>query len=211
MKHRKTIISIIILIAVTLVALLATRITVPLEEILPPKIIIGHAVSDENGNLSGGEAGEQNKDEVLTRQWYNKPWIALFRAKDPEQAEKIAQAMEAACENDCIGYDQFERTTLYERAKKAKWDLSAITKPCETDCSALVAVCVNAAGIPVSKDIYTGNMKKSLNDTGAFECITDGAVLSDSKQMRRGDILLGKGHTVIVLGKENEINKKEGE
>ena len=160
---------------------------------------IGHASLDENKTARGGVAGDQTSKEVCTRSWYNKPWTAVIRPKNSAAAEKIAKAMEQACANDNIGYDQNQRTTLYTKAKEADWDLSKITEKCECDCSSLVAVCVNAAGITVSKDIYTGNQKTALSNTGAFEVLTDSMYIGSSTYLKRGDILLGSGHTAIVL------------
>lgn len=160
---------------------------------------IGHASIDENGKAKGGNAGDQTKKEVFTRAWYSKPWTSVIRPKNSAVAEKIAKAMEQACANDKIGYDQSQRTTLYTHAKAAGWDLSKITTACECDCSSLVAVCVNAAGITVSKDIYTGNEKAALNATGAFTVLTDSKYISKPDNLKRGDILLGVGHTAIVL------------
>lgn len=160
---------------------------------------IGHASIDENGHARGGKAGDQTGREVCVRTWYNKPWIAVIRPNDKKVAEKIAKAMEQACANDNIGYDQNERTTLYAQAKAKGWDLSKITTKCETDCSALVAVCVNAAGIAVSKDIYTGNEKQTLVNTGKFKAHTDKKYLTSDKYLKRGDILLASGHTAVVL------------
>lgn len=160
---------------------------------------IGHASIDENGTVKGGTAGDQTGKEVCVRNWYNKPWASVIRPKDSAQAEKIAKAMEQACANDKIGYDQSQRTTLYSKAKAANWDLSKITAACECDCSSLVAVCVNAAGISVSKDIYTGNEKTALANTGAFTVLTDAKYISKPDYLKRGDILLCSGHTAIVL------------
>ena len=162
---------------------------------------IGHAYSDENKSSYGGKAGDQTGNEVTVRNWYNrsKGWSAVFRPKNSETAEKIAVAMEQACSNNKIGYDQNQRTTLYDRAREKKWDLSKIDSKCECDCSSLVAVCVNAAGIPVSRDMYTGNQKTVLEATGGFEVLTDSKYLSYDKYLKRGDILLGTGHTAIVL------------
>ena len=114
-------------------------------------------------------------------------------------AEKIAKTMEQACANDKIGYDQYQRTTLYVQAKANNWDLSRITTACECDCSSLVAVCVNAAGISVSKDIYTGNEKAVLSGTGKFDVYTSSQYTARDSYLKRGDILLGNGHTAIVL------------
>ena len=162
-------------------------------------ILIGHASLDENGRANSGVAGDQTKKEVCTRTWYNKPWTAVIRAKDATAAEKIAKAMEQACANDNIGYDQYQRTTLYTQAKANNWDLSKITTACECDCSSLVAVCVNAAGISVSKDIYTGNQKSALQSTGKFDVYTESKYIGGDSYLKRGDILLGSGHTAIVL------------
>ena len=160
---------------------------------------IGHASIDENNTAKGGNAGDQTLKEVCTRSWYNKPWTSVIRPKDSTVAEKIAKAMEQACANDRIGYDQNQRTTLFTQAKSVNWDLSKITTACECDCSSLVAVCVNAAGIAVSKDIYTGNEKTALANTGAFTVLTDSKYIGKSDNLKRGDILLGAGHTAIVL------------
>lgn len=162
-------------------------------------VTIGHASLDEYKGIKGGSAGDQNKKEVYTRSWYSKPWTSVIRPKDSAVAEKIAKAMEQACANDNIGYDQSQRTTLYTQAKAVDWDLSKITEKCECDCSSLVAVCVNAAGIKVSKDIYTGNEKTALANTGGFTVHTEAKYISGHDYLKRGDILLGSGHTAIVL------------
>ncbi len=161
---------------------------------------IGHASIDELGHTRGGKVGDQNGREVCIRDWYNKPWIAVIRPKDIKVAKKIAKAMEDACANDNIGYDQSKRTTLFDKAQKRDWNISAIKGKCSTDCSALVSVCVNAAGISVSKDIYTGNEQTSLMNTGKFVLYKSPDYLTSSDKLRRGDILLGRGHTAIVLG-----------
>lgn len=162
---------------------------------------IGHAHSDENGRASGGIAGDQSSREVIVQDWYlrSSGWTIVFRAKDNKTAEKVAKAMEQACANNNIGYDQGQRTTLYAKAKELKWDLSKIKDKCECDCSSLVAVCINAAGISVNKNMYTGSQKILLEATGKFSVLTDKKYLTKSEHLKRGDILLGPGHTAIVL------------
>lgn len=162
-------------------------------------VLIGHASIDENGKAVGGKAGDQTKKEVCTRNWYSHPWHTVIRPKDSKIAEKIAKCSEQICANDNIGYDQSQRTTLYTQAKAKNWDCSKITTKCETDCSATVAVCVNAAGITVSKDMYTGNEKSLLKATGKFTILTDTKYTKSSDYLKRGDILLANGHTAIVL------------
>ena len=168
-------------------------------------VYIGHASIDERGKANSGAAGDQTGKEVYKRTWYSKPWHTVFRAKSPEIAEKIAKAMEQACANNNIGYDQYQRTTLFELAKAKKWNISKVDKKCETDCSALVAVCCNAAGVAVSKDMYTGNESAVLKGTGKFNSYTDSIYTQSSSYLMRGDILLGNGHTAVVLTNGDKV------
>ena len=163
---------------------------------------LGHAVCDEKSKAKGGKAGDNTTKEVTIWDWYseNNGWDYVLRAKDEAVAEKIAKAMEQAVTNEKIGYDQGQRTTLYTEALKVGFDLSKIEKACECDCSSLVAVCVNAAGISVSKDIYTGNMVKTIYNTGKFDKYNTKEYLTSSDYLKRGDILVNEGsHTAIVL------------
>lgn len=161
---------------------------------------IGHAVMDERGKARGGKPGDNTGREVIIGNWYDEGWNVVLRPKDSAVAEKIAVAMEQTCLNDAIGYNQGNRTTLYREAVKHDFKLNEIKQLCECDCSSLVSVCVNAAGVNVSKDIYTGNMVKALLATGTFEKLTEQKYLSSSDYLQRGDILVHEGsHTAVAL------------
>ena len=167
---------------------------------------LGSARIDENGNATGGKAGDQTGKEVSTQNWYkhSKGW-RVFRAKDPAVAEKIAWDMQAACDNPKIGYDQIQRDTLYTVAKLVGFNCAKVATACETDCSALVRVCCAYAGVMLP-NIRTTNEPKALLDSGAFVELT-GAKYTDSQDyLRRGDILCTKtqGHTVVVLSSGNK-------
>ena len=166
-------------------------------------IRIGHASIDENGKATGGASGDQNGKEVCTRNWNNAGWEFLARPKSAAVAEKIALACEAGCANNNIGYDQNQRNTLNTQAKKVDYDLSKITTPCETDCSAFVSVCVIAAGVDldyVGNLPTTRNLQSKLTKTGEFEIFTESKYLTSSDYLCRGDILCKAGsHTVMVL------------
>ena len=177
---------------------------------------IGSARIDEDGNAHGGKAGDQTGREVSVQNWYlhSKGW-RVFRAKDPAEAEKIARCMEAACANNHIGYDQWERNTLYKAAEPLGFDVSRVTTDCETDCSALVRVCCAYAGIKgLPSDFRTGNMPANLAKTGRFVELTGDKYQAKSTYLRRGDILVTKtnGHTVVVLsdGPKAEKNVPAG-
>ena len=164
---------------------------------------VGSARIDENGKAHGGQAGDQTGKEVSTQNWYlhSKGW-RVFRAKNPSVAEKIAQCMERACKNSKIGYDQYQRNTLYKVAEPLGFDTAKVTTACETDCSALVRVCCAFAGVVgLPEGFRTGNMPSNLNKTGAFTELTGSKYQSQSTYLGRGDILVTKtsGHTVVVL------------
>ena len=169
---------------------------------------IGHASIGERGKAKGGKAGDQTGKEVCIRDWYNGNWHTVFRPKDSKKAEKIAKACEQGCKNNHIGYDQNQRTTLYDAAKAVDWDLSKIKKNVETDCSAFVAVCCNAAGIKVTKNNWTGEEKAILTKTGAFDVLTDKKYTGQSAYLKRGDILLKDGHTAMVLSNGSKVVTK---
>ena len=161
-------------------------------------VLIGSARSSY-GNTSPGD--QNGGREVSTEKYYvhSKGWVVL-RAKDPEAREKIAVAMERACANNDIGYDQSTRLTLFNNVKPYGFDPALTTKKVNTDCSALVRVCVHYAGITVDNFI-TSNEVSKLMATGAFEKFTDDAHCKSSDHLLRGDILdtRVKGHTVVVL------------
>ena len=92
-------------------------------------VLIGHASMDEQGGAAGGRAGDQTGKELCTRDWYTKGWNVLLRPVRADLAEKSAQAMEAACRNELIGYDQSGRNTLYEKAKAVNFCSKRLKKP----------------------------------------------------------------------------------
>ena len=104
---------------------------------------IGNARIDENGRVSGGQAGDQTGLEVAIEPWYlhTKGWVVI-RAKDAKVRERIAICMEAACANDLIGYNQKGSWELYDKSKQYGWDCSKVNVTANTDCSSLVRTCV---------------------------------------------------------------------
>lgn len=181
-------------------------------------VLIGQASIDENGGIHGGQAGNQSGRELNKSNWYSNGWTLLIRAKDDALAEKMARACEAGVGNKNIGYDQWQRNTLRAEAKKTGWNLGAIKTPCETDCSAFMAVCAEAAGVNMDVAYTQGNapatfqMKQQWAKTGKFDMLTDSKYLSSSQYLKRGDVLVNESrHTVMVLNdgsKAEQIDEK---
>lgn len=170
-------------------------------------LIVGSARIDENGKVSGGQAGDQTGKEVCTQAYYthSKGWYVV-RAKNIAHANALAVAMQQACTNDNIGYDQSNRNGVITQLKNYG-ALDKIAVATECDCSALVRACVlQATGVDVG-NITTANEATALENSGLFEprqSVTGEAMLYN------GDILVTKtkGHTVIVVSgraRENAV------
>ena len=159
-------------------------------------VIIGSARCDERGKLSGGQPGDQTGKEVMEQEFYihKKGWYIL-RPKSETKARIIAQAMQQACNNSNIGYNQNNRGGVIAQLNRYK-TLGAIAIATECDCSTLVRACCMQAGINVS-NFTTYNEVPALVSTGEFDNL--GKLVSVS-QVRLGDVLCtcSKGHTVVV-------------
>ena len=170
---------------------------------------IGHASKDENSKLKGGNAGDQTGKEVYVSDYYvhSKGWVVL-RCKDYAARQKIAEAMEKACANSRIGYDQGQRNTLFNNVQSNGFDPSKTTKSVETDCSALVRVCIAYAyGEDKTGNFNTETLPDVLVGTGLFEKYTDAKHCKSSDYLMRGDILctVTKGHTVVILDNGDKV------
>lgn len=170
------------------------------------KVLIGSARQDENGRYAGGTAGDQTGKEVSIQEFYkhSKGWYVL-RAKSAEVAAKLASAMQAACDNQNIGYDQGQRLDIIIQLRKYG-SLGGITVKTEADCSSLVRACCIEAGFDPG-NFTTGDEAAALAGTGYFE---PKASVASAAQLREGDILVTKtkGHTVIVVYTGSSISRK---
>ena len=161
-------------------------------------VLIGHASISEKGTING-TPGDQTGREVFTREWYSKPWNVMLICTDKEMAKRAAQEMKYACANDNIGYGQNDRTTAYESAKKNGNSFKNSGKG-NTDCSQLVGACYIFAGLNISPNVYTGNLRKALLNTGKFVAYTDSAHLNSDAYAEVGAIYLKEGsHVVMAL------------
>ena len=180
---------------------------------------IGQASLGETG-AHGQMPGNQNGRELNFARWYDGNWLGILRLKEIGKAELAAQACEAGVKNHNIGYDQDGRNTAYAAAKAVGWNLGAIAKPVETDCSAFMMLCVIAAGITELQNVYAahGNscttfcMMYDWPRTGQIELLTDRKHLTTDAYLRRGDILVSAGHTAMVLenGNKEDSNMDKG-
>lgn len=84
-------------------------------------IRIGSARHDENGKLTGGRPGNKTGTEVSMQNFYvhKKGWYVL-RPKTKDMADKLAESMITACNNDNIGYCQGHRLGIVKYGINSK-------------------------------------------------------------------------------------------
>ncbi len=191
------------------------------------RVRIGHASISETGTIDGQRA-DQTGREVTVTQWYDKNWLFLLRPKTREIAERSAEFCEKICANECVGYGQGDRNSLREEILRIGFDRAqALDVPCNTDCSALMALCAEAAGVPVpyyqmpngqwnAQTTYT--MKTDFPATGMYALYEQTQYRDTDAYLMRGDILVSAGHTVMVLedgplaaGREDELEMTKDE
>lgn len=166
--------------------------------------MIAHARHNEVGEYFSGKFGDQTGEEVSITPWYDRPFNVVLRPKDSTMAENIALASERAANNNHIGYCMGHRNDLLKKARLVGYDPEKVTEDTETDCSALVAVCVCFAGIPESavfhdgNSFVTANMRGYLKKTGYFEVLTANKYTRKEDYLKRGDILVSEGHHTVV-------------
>lgn len=162
-------------------------------------LLIGQACSNERGEITGGTKGDQTTREVRINTFFDgQVWQVIYRCKDKNKAKLIGKYMLEACKNDNIGYDTGKtRYTCWDLAMAIK-SVKGINVPCNTDCSQLMCICVNLAGIPLTKYLWTAIEDELLMSTGMFDRITDQSMLRGNG-LAVGDILWRSGHTAVVV------------
>lgn len=174
-------------------------------------ILCGWAANGENG-ARGNKAGDQSGREVHIGSWYDFGQTAVYRWRNREQATKYAKIIKALCQNDNVGYDQDDRSTLYNLLKKNKWDYKKVDKKVECDCSSLVGAAINCT---VGKDlikpsIYTGNLGQMLMKTGLFEKLSGSKYCDKDDYLMVGDIInKPSGHVISSLANGSKSGKQK--
>lgn len=150
---------------------------------------------DENGKTHGGKAGNQSGKELRVGEYYKFGQKYAIRAKDVDKRLAIARNAYAIAINKNVGYDQYQRETLYIAAEKADWTTN-IAILCECDCSELGVVSINCAfryGL-IKADTYSGNIVARCKATNKFDIIT----ITSRYVPQGGDIIVAPGHHVII-------------
>jgi len=160
----------------------------------------GWASCSEHDSAYGAAGDQKNGKEVKTGNWYYFNQNVVLRWKNDKLAHKFAQIVQKICDNNKVGYSQDTRTGLYTQLSKCGWNPDKITKKCNTDCSAMIAAAVNAVGVKVNKNMYTGNEVQCLLETGKFVRYKNKHYRKSSNYLCEGDIIVNTHeHTIAVL------------
>lgn len=162
---------------------------------------------DERGRISGGKDGDQTGSEVMVQTYSNFGIDTVLRFTGEgalHVRNRIVRAAVGLAANNNIGYNQLRRTTSFSEVRDGGWTLACIPKVglCATDCSELVAICVNVGlqreAVPSWN--YTGNEAANLKKVG-FSDVTGAVNRSTGEGLKAGDILLKtSGHTAVYVG-----------
>lgn len=166
--------------------------------------MISNCGHDERWAYHGGVAGDQNGEWALVP-WYSYPWDVMLRYPDATVRHWMGEQATKAAQNDCIGYDQYQRQSFWVNLADSDYDAAQITVPCETDCSAGVLAICKAAGYhfgidalkAINQNGYTGNEEMILRTAG-FEAHREAKYLTSGAFLDNGDILLNtRNHTAF--------------
>ena len=159
-------------------------------------------------------------------------WMLAHKIKDKKYLKLTWEILQTCEQGLAIGFficqwlanfylESLDRyiTTLDGVKYSVRYILSKIDKPVETDCSAFMMLCAVSAGVDALKETYRkqGNscttycMMQDWPKTGEFELLTDRKYLASDAYLRRGDILVSSGHTVMALEngeKEDDMDKE---
>ena len=156
-------------------------------------VILGSARSTYNSPKLGDQSGKEVSTQgfYLPKEGY---WLG-FEPKDKNLANKLAQNMQDACDNNYFGYSQPYRLTG-RQAVVRYGSIKGVKELCAVDCSSLVNLCLYCSGHNVA-NFNTASEPKVLRNTGLF---TEKRITKES-QCTTGMILCTptKGHTMIVV------------
>lgn len=166
-----------------------------------------HARCSEKGTANGAKGDTYNEVGITSAYNHKLGWLQLT-SFDPILIDWVIYYAKKLANNDCIGYGQIDRLSLYNELVKVNWVVDNLKVKCNCDCSSFVRVCIILALKRMGKDtnipnFTTANEKMALLGTGLFYVCTDPKINKCIKVTKT------KGHTVIQYDDTyDDITKK---
>lgn len=153
----------------------------------------------ENGKATGGKKGDQTKKEVKVSPYYEfgQTWVIRFRSTS--RGKLAGKAAKLLAENDNIGYNQYDRVSLYNECERINWDIERINeiRKCNCDCSLLVVCAINFA---YGKRKLSSGYTTHILPTICKSCSKNFKRADNSlktKKFKKGDMVGKSGHVII--------------
>lgn len=174
--------------------------------------LIAQASHDEEGNLYGGQLGDQIGFELNARHWFDYDWTAVYRPNSSDLAEGVCDFMQRAILNGFIGYssNRATRQKFFDMVKALNFKVEEVAEPCACDCSSSIFTALNSVvTLPFegyddinNVTVYVPLVRHYdafLMSTGRFAKLTDTKYLTSGKELKRGDILLNANHVAVWI------------
>ena len=155
----------------------------------------------ENGKATGGKKGNQTGTEVKVGKYYDFGQDKCIRFNNVEIGKKCGKISKELAKNKAIGYNQLQRYTLYNLAKKCGWDFEKLKQALKTtkvncDCSSYASTCVNLAfGKQVLSCCTTITLVNACLNSTHFKVISIKKML---EKTFKGDLVIKEGKHVII-------------
>lgn len=155
----------------------------------------------ENGKVAGGKAGNQSGKELKVGAYYDFGQDKCIRFNNNEIGKKCGKIAKELAKNKSIGYNQNQRNTLYNLAKKCGWNIADLkealkTKKVNCDCSSLASTCINLSfGKQVVGCCTTMTLVNACLNSTHFKVISINKML---EQTYKGDLVIKEGKHVII-------------
>ena len=171
------------------------------------KNLFAWASIGENGKAVGGIRGDQTGKEVKVGNYYNFGQNIVIRFRDIERGRMLGKIAKWLANSNIVGYNQNDRVSFYLECQKRRWNWKRIKAdikkgkfpPCNADCSAFVAACINIVmGIKVVPCFTTGTMYHNCIEKNGSLFKSYLISKMDSIGWRKGDMPLKAYKHVII-------------
>lgn len=157
----------------------------------------------ENGKATGGKPGDQTGREVKVGDYYDFGQDLCVRFVSVLRGRKAGKIAKELADNSSIGYNQNQRATLFDLAKKCDWNVDKLIKELKKtkvncDCSSFVATVIN---LSYGKDMVTCFTTSTMvsNTSKRYPKNFKTILISDAKKKwHKGDMPLRAGKHVII-------------
>lgn len=160
----------------------------------------------ENGHATGGKRGDQTGKEVKVGDYYDFGQNTVIRFKNKKYGRICGQVARYIANDNCAGYNQNDRGSLYCACQELGWNFGKIKKAmkngtfpkCNCDCSSFAATCINVAyGKKLVGCFTTSTMYD--NTCAKYPKLFRRLSVSEAKKSwRKGDFPLKAGKHVII-------------